>query len=212
MFGLIVGAIGSLVTGAMSVAKVLSGLKLVVDALKIVGNAIASIAKALGIIKPERDVEELGDRALQAEEMGIKPEDYDSYEAWVRKIEDDNWGYDPEKNKDMNAEDKILKGVEVSTAVTMEKFPNLPIQEFYEIVNSNKEFFTVERMDEIGKLACTDGDAFENVINYMTNKTNDSIQVNEAIDILMDIEMKIDPTMNEDRAYNKVTSYHSFKV
>lgn len=66
--GLILGAIGAIVTAAVTVSKALAVVGLAGQGLKVIGNAIASIAKALGIIKPERDVEEIGDRALQAEE------------------------------------------------------------------------------------------------------------------------------------------------
>ena len=124
--GLILGTIGAIVAAAVTVSKALAVVGLAVQGLKIVGNAIVSIAKALGIIKPERTVEEIGDRALQAEEKGITPDKYESYEAWIKEIEKDDWGYDPEKNKDMDLQKKILKGVEVATAVTMERFPGLP--------------------------------------------------------------------------------------
>ena len=77
---------------AVTVSKALAVVGLAVQGLKIVGNAIVSIAKALGIIKPERTVEEIGDRALQAEEKGITPDKYESYEAWIKEIEKDDWG------------------------------------------------------------------------------------------------------------------------
>ena len=209
--GLILGAIGAIVTAAVTVSKALAVVGLAVQGLKGIGNAIASIAKALGIIKPERDVEEIGDRALQAEEKGMTPDKYSSYEAWVKDIEKDDWGYDPEKNKDMAPEKKVLKGVEVSTAVTMERFPGLPIQEFFSLAGKNPEFFTVERMDEIGKLASADSDAFGKVVNYVTGAAKDHTTVDAASDILMDIEKAIDPGVSEDIAYDKVAGYKGMK-
>ena len=118
--GLILGAIGAITAAAVSVTKALAVVGLAVEGLKVIGNAIASIAKELGIIKPDRDIEEFGDRALQAEEKGITPDKYSSFEEWVKDIEKDDWGYDPERNKDMPPEKKILKGVEVASAVVLE--------------------------------------------------------------------------------------------
>lgn len=208
---LILGAIGAIVTAAVTVSKALAVVGLAVQGLKVLGNAIASIAKALGIIKPERDIEEIGDRALQAEEKGITPDKYSSYEAWVKDIEKDDWGYDPEKNRDMDSQDKVLKGVEVSTAVTMERFPGLPIQEFFSLAGKNQGFFTVERMDEIGKLASADSDTFSKVVNYVTGSAKDHATVDAASDILMDIERTIDPGLSENLAYDRVATYKGMK-
>ncbi len=209
--GLILGAIGAITAAAVSVTKALAVVGLAVEGLKVIGNAIASIAKELGIIKPDRDIEEFGDRALQAEEKGITPDKYSSFEEWVKDIEKDDWGYDPERNKDMPPEKKILKGVEVASAVVLEKFPNLPIQDFLNVAGKNPDFFTVERMDEIGKLANSDSDAFENVVNYVTGAAKDHTTVDAASDILMDIEKIIDPGLNDNDAYNRVSKFENLK-
>ncbi len=209
--GLILGAIGVITTAAITVSKALAAVGLAIQGLKVIGNAIASIAKALGIIKPERDIEEIGDRALQAEEKGMTSDKYSSYEAWVKDIERDDWGYDPEKNKDMDLEKKVLKGVEVSTAITIERFPELPIQEFFSLAGKNPEFFTIERMDEIGKLASDDSDAFRKVVNYITDSAKDHTTVDAASDILMDIEQIIEPGISENVAYDKVAGYKGMK-
>lgn len=204
---LILGTIGAIITVAVTISNALAVAGLAIQGLKVIGNAIASIAKALGIIKPERSIEEIGDRALQAEEKGITPDQYSSYEAWIKDIEKDDWGYNPEKNKDMEPEKKILKGVEVSTAVTIERFPDLPIQDFFTLAGKNPEFFTVERMEEIGKLASSDPDAFGKILNYVAGDAKDHATIDAACDILIDIERTIDPKLSEDIAYDKVARY-----
>lgn len=209
--GLILGAIGAIAAAAVSVTKALAVVGLAVQGLKVIGNAIASIAKALGIIKPDRDVEEIGDRALQAEEKGMTPDKYASYEAWVKDIEKDNWGYDPEKNKDMDPQKKIDKGIEVSSGVAIEKFPNLPMQEFLSLAGKNPEFFTTERMGEIGKLAGSDADTFGKIVNYVTGAAKDHTTIDAASDILMDIEKTIEPGISDDMAYDKVAGYKELK-
>ncbi len=208
MFGIIAGALGTLVAGAVSVSKALGVIGLAVQGLKAIGNAIASIAKALGIVKPETDIEEIGDRALQAEQYGIQPENYESYEAWIKKIEGDDWGYDPEKNREISSEEKILKGTEVSVAATMERFPEFPISEFLTVTEKNQDFFSTERMYEIGKLAKTDQDAFGKVVNYVTGSAKDHTTVNDAIGLLMDIEKTIEPEISDDNAYDKAASFY----
>lgn len=211
MIGIITGVIGAIVTGAVAVSKALAVIGLAVQGLKVVGNAIASIAKALGIIKPERDVEEIGDRALQAEEKGITPDKCESYAAWVKEIEKDDWGYDPEKNKEMSPEEKMLKGVEVSTAVVIEKFPDLPIQDFFTVASKKPDFFSVERMSEIGSLASNDPDVFGCIVNYVTGGIKDHSIKDMTEDTLMDIEKKVDPGIDDNAAYDRVASFYQQK-
>ncbi len=210
--GVLLGGIGAIVAAAVTVSKSLAVVGLAVEGLKTIGSAISGIAKALGIVKPERKVEDLGDRAMQAEENGMSPEDYQDYQAWVKAIEEDDWGYDPEKNKDMPIEKKILKGVEVSSAVVMEKFPEFPnIADFLTVNEKNVDFFTIERMDEIGKIAETDRDAFGNIVNYVTGTEKDHMIIDATTDVMMDMEKRLSPNMSDADAYTKVASYRKIQ-
>lgn len=210
MFGIIGGSLGVLVSGALAVSKALVSVGMSIQGLKIIGNAIVSIAKVLGIIKPERDIQDVGDRALQAEEKGMTLDKYPSYEAWLRAIEEDDWGYDPEKNKDMDPEKKILEGIDVTTAVTMEKFPNLPIQDFFTLSANKPEFFTEERMSEIGNLVQNDPDSFGKIVNYVVG-SGDRANLKDATSTLIDIEKSISPGISDDAAYDKVASFYNYK-
>ena len=66
-------------------------------------------------------------------------------------------------------------------------------------------------MDEIGKLANSDSDAFENVVNYVTGAAKDHTTVDAASDILMDIEKIIEPGLNDNDAYNRVAKFENLK-
>ena len=57
MFGFLVSAVSSIVTA----------IKAIVPVLKAVANVVMSICQTLGLIKPEEKVEDLGDKAIQAE-------------------------------------------------------------------------------------------------------------------------------------------------
>lgn len=95
MFGLIIGA---LEVAAFVVTVV---------------SAAVSICRNLGILKPDTEPEDLGDRALQAKEAGINPEDYDGrFEEYRDKIE--NFEIDPEKSKNYTPEQKLAAAGEVT--------------------------------------------------------------------------------------------------
>lgn len=209
--GLITGIIGAITAGAVAVTEALAVVGMAVEGLKVIGNALTSIAKTLGIIKPERKVEDLGDRALQAETQGMDPEDYPDYASWVRAIEEDDWGYDPERNKDIPLEQKILKGIEVSTAVAMERFPQIAIDRFFSLAADDPDFFTVERMDEIAEIAADDSQKFADIVNYITGEEKDHSVIENTVDTLMDIEKGIHPDMSERDAYIKVASFRKIE-
>jgi len=204
MFGL-----GSLITGILGLGKSLFSLALPSLVMKGIGAAIMSFAKALGIgvDKDEDDIEEMGDRALQAEEKGIKPENFENAEDWLNEIEKDDWGYDPEKNKNLDPREKMSKGIEVSAALCTEKLPeDLRMGDFFNAVFKNNEMFTPETMSELGKVATNNIDDFRKIVNYMTGKTDNFAEIREARDILTSIEKTANPSLSEEDAWSRASA------
>ncbi len=58
-------------------------LEIGIDKLKTVVTILETIAKALGIIAPNEDAEELGDKAMRADK---KPEDFDSINEYIEYL------------------------------------------------------------------------------------------------------------------------------
>ena len=104
--GIFLATIGSIVATAITVTSKLMEVGLAVQGLKVIGNVLMSLGKALGLIKPETNVTDLGDKALQSE---YNPEDFNSYEDYVNAVE--KYDLDPEKSKLTTEEDKIKKGM-----------------------------------------------------------------------------------------------------
>lgn len=198
MLGIITGAITAIATAATAVAKTLAVAGLAVQGLKAVGSTLVSLGKALGLIKPETKVEELGDKAIQSE---YKPEDYDTYAEYVKAVED--YDLDPEKSKLTTEEQKVLKGTELASGSMIEKFKEFPMQEFCIAVEKNP-FFTDAKMDEIGKLIQKDGQNIANILNYMNGSEKDSGKLQSTIDMLVDVVKKTDPSLSDKDAYRHV--------
>ena len=57
-------------------------VKLAVEVLKSIITVIVDLCKSLGIIEDEENPEELGDKALQAEEDGMGPDSFDSWSEY----------------------------------------------------------------------------------------------------------------------------------
>lgn len=174
------------------------------DVLKLVATAIVEFVKALGLLDKDTDIEDLGDKVLQAEEQGISPEDYDSFEEFVNSLDD--FKKDPLKTEKYSEEVKLNKGSEVVVALMAEKYENLDIENFVKCAEKNSDYFTPERNNEFAKLLKTsDG---ENIVNDLVKYLNGT-ELNDAKlakdeSILVGIEKTINPSITDDEALQTV--------
>lgn len=197
--GIILGTIAAIVAAATTVAKTLAVVGLAVQGLKTIGNVLISLGKALGLIKPETRVEDLGDKAIQSE---YNPEDFDSYADYVKAVED--YDLDPEKSKLTTAEEKIEKGMELAAGVTIEQFQEFPIEDFCVAVGQNPEYFTDAKMVEIAKLIQADGQYIPNILNYVNGSEKDGAKIQGIVDTLVGVEKSVNPGVSDKEAYRNV--------
>ncbi len=196
---IILGAIAGAITGATTVVNALTVAGLAVQGLKIVGNILTSLGKALGLIKPETKVEDLGDKAIQSE---YNPEDYDSYAEYVKAVEE--FDLDPEKSELTSEKEKIKKGMELAAGVTIEKYDGLPIQEFCVELGENPEYFTEAKMGEIAKLIEADSNNIPSILNYVNGTERDENKLQSTIDTLVNVEKSVNPVISDKDALKNV--------
>lgn len=193
------GILSGIVAAATSVANVLVSVSLVLRDLKAVGNTLVTLGKELGLIKPDIKVSELGDKALQS---GYNPEEYDSYIEYVNAVE--NYNLDPEKSNLTTEEDKLKKAMELAVGVTIEKYENLPVQEFCLAVGENTRYFTETKIKEIAKLIQLDESNISRILNYINGTEKDSKQIQSIVDTLMEIEKISNPEISDKEAYRDI--------
>ncbi|MGP1457874.1 MAG: hypothetical protein ACTTKL_00985 [Treponema sp.] len=198
MFGVIIGAIGSIIAAATTIGKALAIAGLAIQGLKALGSAFVALGKALGIIKPETKPEELGDKAIQAEEAGIKPENFDSYDKYVKAVE--GFKVDPEKSKLIPEEEKLQKGITLTSALAAEKYPDFPMEAFAKYVIANPQYFTEARMTEFGKLISGSLDTAKTVFGYMNGTEHNDKKLAQAETALKGIEKAINPNISDSDA------------
>ena len=197
--GIILGTIAAIAAAATTVTKALAVVGLAVQGLRVIGNVLTSLGKALGLIKPETKVEDLGDKAIQSE---YNPENFDSYADYVKAVE--AYDLDPEKSKLTTEEEKIKKGMELAAGVTIEKYQDFPIEEFCVAVGQNPEFFTEAKMGEIAKLMETNGQYIPSILNYVNGSEKDSKKIQAAVDTLLGVEKSVNPGISDMEAYRNV--------
>ena len=191
MFGFLVSAVSSIVTA----------IKAIVPVLRAVANVVMSICQTLGLIKPEEKVEDLGDKAIQAGDEGIRPENYANYQDYVKAVQD--FQVDPEKSKRITPEEKMAKALEVQADLLAEKAPELGVEDYLNLIANHMDYFTPERSTELGKLLLTESGAVVNVAEVMNGTEKNPDKISEAYDTLAKVEKQVDPTISDNEALKR---------
>ena len=189
------------------VAKLLpSIIKIVGAKLETFAKALEAFFKALGLIETDEQVEEIGDKALQAENDDLHPakiEDFDSHEKYLATIKERE--SDPEKSALIPQDEKLQKGIELLLGLAIEKYGK-SMGDFGEVILSNIEpYSSPERMTALGDLASKNKDKFSEVVDYLNNKVKDSEHSDSAFDTLVNIEKDLNPKAIESEIWKTVS-------
>ena len=154
-----------------------------------IANIIIGIVQGLEIVEPEENATDLGDKALQAEEAGITPENYDSYGEYLKAVE--KFETNPERSAEIEEDKKIQKGAEVITATLVERYGD-PIIALFEIIAKNPSYFE-QRMPFFTEMQKTDSNTFADITRYMSGKETDINKADETLEKIFEVEKKVDP-------------------
>ena len=207
IFGGIASAISGALSSVLSVVKTLlpTILKIVGPALEKLGKAFESFFKELGLIEKGDKVEEIGDRALQAEQDELQPiklEDFDSHEKYLKAIKE--YEINPEKSALTTTDDKLHKALEILLGMAIAQYGK-SMADFGAIVMNNPEFYSqFGRLVEFANLAKTDKQTFEEVINYMESKSMSTEKNDAAFDKLVEMEKKVNPDASDVEVWTAV--------
>ncbi len=187
-FSSIGSALSSAVSSAISVvSNTLSSLggfainiaPKIAGQLGTVGLVIQAIAAIVGLFRTDEKVEEMGDRAMQASESGIRPENFDSYNEYMDSIRD--FDLDPEKSKSYSSEAKQLAGIGIACKGIEDKFQLQTgvMGAMTVLVASNPNYFNSERVSNWLQT----GVDIANVVDYFDKK----LSAGENVDIIKDM-------------------------
>lgn len=207
MFGL-----GSLFSGIANVLSVVV-TKLVPAIIKIIGvqlekfgRALENFFKELGLIEPQDNVEEIGDKALQAEQDDLHPikiEDFDSHEKYLVAIKE--YEVDAEKSALIPKDDKFHKALEILLGAAIARYGQ-PMSDFSQIVVSNPDFYSkAGRLNEFASLIRSDPKTFAELVNYMENKSMSTEKNDAAFDKLFEMEKKVNPDATDAEIWTAIS-------
>lgn len=158
---------------------------------------ISAVVQVVGlmmkILKPGEKIEDIGERALQAEEMGITLDRCDKdFNAYMEKIR--NLELDPEKARLRPETDKALAG-----CLTVEKgletlWPHMSTSELWPIIARSPDFFNAARMEVYARLAMEQKLDFGKVLaKYFEAGPKDRLE-SPIRDYVWDAEKKYNPS------------------
>jgi len=202
-------SLGNALATALSIGSkiscCLSGVGLLLEGLKVLGGLFMSLGKALGVIKDDVKPEVIGDKVLQAEEAGITPEKFTSYEEYAKKVEE--FKLDPEKSTKISDEAKLSKAIEFTSSLSAEKYPSFPWVNFANALITNSKFrnyLNEERIEQFGLLLKEQPSSALNVYNYLSGTELNDKKIDTAINDLKNIEKKINPEISDGEAMNNI--------
>ncbi len=193
--------LGLIISAVTTIAKALGVAKLALDGLKVVGNILTTLGKALGLIKPETKTDALGDKAIQS---GYNPENYNSYEEYVKAVE--SFETDPEKSAKISPEEKYRKGIELSLGVIKEKYGEFPIDDICIAAGTNPEVFNESRMSAIGTAFKENPNNITSLANFINGTEHDDVKLGQTMDFLTGIEKIINPQISDKDALKNILS------
>lgn len=181
----------------------ITAVALAIQAVAVIGQILMTVAKALGLIEDDQQsVEDLGDKAIQAADEGIVPENYESYEQYLHDVE--NFELDLEKSASIKQEEKIAKGAEVLLKATDEKLgtDGIVVVNLLNAMASNQDFFR-EFGGAVDKAIKENPELIKTISSFVADRKLSDGDVDVMTDKMVDIIKTAKPEMSTFEAENK---------
>lgn len=175
-----------LVPAMLSVTKVLGIVSLTLDVIKTIANVCVSIAKDLGVCKENENIEDVGERSLQAEEKtGKTLKDYPSFEEYQKAI--NSFEIDPKINH--TEVEKYTRGIDEIFRAIKVKAENLDITSVLEYVAKfgSEGFFTPTNINSILTAGTKAPELLSNIVSVLNKNQKDQNILSKTIDEMINI-------------------------
>ena len=133
-------------------------------------NAVVQVAQAVmqvfGIFKADEQLEDIGDRSIQAAEKGITVDQFDDFDQYMETLR--NFDLDPQRTSEISTEAKTVAGLAIGSKGLDEKFEVNAgtMANLWVLVASNPEYFNADRLQSILNKTAD----IATVLDYFDNK------------------------------------------
>ncbi|MCI5576116.1 MAG: hypothetical protein MR366_00950 [Succinivibrio sp.] len=171
-------------------------------AINAVSSVCSFIGKFLGVMKEKDNLEDLGERSLQAEESGIRPENYQKFEDYQKAI--DNFEIDPKKKH--RPEDCLNRGIDHVNLASKMKMPELNLEAVINYLGKvdGEGFFNQKNLDSILNTCKTEPNFVNNILGVLNKTEKDQNVLSNTINKMVEIEKTNTPNITEKEALRKI--------
>lgn len=139
----------------------------IVIVLRVLANIVEAVAEALGL--GGQKIDDIGNRAIQAEDAGYRPEDFNKYEDYVQFIKE--FDLDPERSEKIPDEAKLAYGIKVIIEQIDNRF-SVDFADFLPEIWQDPEFFNTERVTALLQSFVKADIAIHDLSDYLDSKLN----------------------------------------
>ena len=171
--------------------------------LPLILKAITAFVDALKLPRTE-EPDKLGDKAIQAEDESITPEDYDDYNDYYNAIE--KFNVDDDKSKTIDENEKINKGIEIIVRLVDVNYPQMQLPKLLETMSKSdslQDFVTPEHFVALAKEALNDPEFMEQLNAFISGQDMGEVDYAKVVGKLVEIEANIhsEKSVDECRKY-----------
>lgn len=163
---------------------------------------VQDLFKAVGVLRSDETVEEVGDRIIQAAEAGISSNDFDNFDEYKKQL--DEFELDPKKSEMLSKHEKQAMGLAVLSKGLDEK-TGISSYDFYALWSVNSDFFNLQRGQAWMKLACER--QFDcSLINQLLDGKLDPKLKPQVVEFIDTAEKRYDPDSSYQKAMNAMVA------
>ena len=189
--GFVGACVGAIASAAVSVVSAfVAGYEVV--------KVVLAVAKELGIIRPEEEkLEEIGDKRIQAEEAGCKPENYKSYDDYKKAFEE--FKPDPERSKEIPIEDKLKKGLDELYARACNEKGEIGKNVFENMLGvlQGNNSTLVPLYADLAKLISNKPGEMQDIFTYLNKGSMERTKLSATADTLAELIKANDPSLSD---------------
>jgi hypothetical protein len=179
--------------------------KLAVEVLKAIITVIVDLGKSLGLIEDNENPEELGDKALQAEEDGMGPDSFDSWSDYKTML--DNYQTDPDRSLKTSQQEKLAAAAGVLIKGLEEAMGSLGSEKLIlKKIGEDPDFFNAERMEQYVKIFKESNTDLDNAAKYF-DRVLDPDTRSEVGQLIESAERKLNPGKSEAQIDQKIDDH-----
>jgi hypothetical protein len=178
--------------------RILPVLGEVIGTVKTIANSVLTV---LGVFKAGEDVEQMGERALQAAQHGIKPEGFETFDEYMTEIR--NFKLDPEQSANRSSVEKVSAGLAIGAAGLEKRFdaPTGSMSVLWLLLASNPTYFGAARLIDIVQ----GGGDVQSIARFFAGTLGPSDTLNTRA-FLMDLERRRAPEKSDETLFSELNS------